>query len=86
MQKISVWPLRSIWSKRGHVFQRIKNSTLVLHKIPKGTFIPSLVEIWPSCFREEEFWKVVHDDDGCQVLTIAHLALRASWAEKLLHL
>jgi len=68
----------------GHIFLRIKN--------PNDWFVQATLRnnytnfhwILPSSFRGEDFWKNVNDDDndGCQVMAIAHMAHTARWAKK----
>ena len=60
----------SIFSNSCHVFQRIKIPTSVLCRIPKETFIPSLVLIGQVESEEKSFQKIVNN----QVMEIANMA------------
>ena len=57
-------------------FDRSKIPTSVLCRIPQGTFIPNLFPIGLVVSEEKSFEKIVNDDDddGRQVMAIAHMA------------
>ena len=64
MRKTTVWPLCSIFSNDGHVFQRIKNPHISsMHDTPRNIHT-KFGSNWSSSFRGEEFWKIVNDEDG----------------------
>ena len=63
-------------------FNGSKISTPVLCRIPQGTFIPSLFQIGQVVPKEKSFEKLLTmtDDDGCQVMAIAHMSFGwVSW-------
>ena len=49
--------------------------TSFLCKIPQETFIPCLVAIGQVVSEEKSFEKKVNDNDGPQVMAIAHMAI-----------
>ena len=76
----------SIFSNSGHVGwctaspdTILKLDTLVMIQTKFGFH-------WSSTFRGEDFWKSLRrttdDDDGCQVMGIAHMTLWVRWAKK----
>ena len=71
MQKTTVWPLCSIFNNGGHVFRRIKNPHICSMQDTLNTFTPTLVPIGQVA---SEFWTIVNDNDGRQLILKAHLA------------
>ena len=63
-----------VFSNGSHVFQWIKNPHLSsMQNTPRNTHT-KFGSNWSSGIRENEFWKIVNDDDGHQVMAIAHMA------------
>ena len=56
-------------------FKGTKIPSLVLCRIPQGTFIPSWVSIGQVVSEEKSFEKNVNNDDRHQVMAIAHMAI-----------
>ena len=76
LQKTVVWLLCSNLVMMAMFFDKSKNPTSVLCKIPQETLIQMFDCNLSSSFRGKEFWKIVNNDDnGHQVMAIAHLAL-----------
>ena len=80
----------SIFSNSGHVGwctaspdTILKLDTLVMIQTKFGFH-------WSSTFRGEDFWKSLRrttdDDDGRQVMRIAHVTLWVRWAKNIIHL
>ena len=71
--------LYSIFSNSGHDFRRIKNPhTSSVHNTPRNIHL-EFGSNWSSSVRGEEFWKIIltiRDDDGYQMMEIAHMAFR----------
>ena len=74
MRKITVWPLYSIFSNSGHVFWQIKNLYISSMQETLGNIHTKFGFNWLISVRGEEFWKIVNDDNGRQVIAIAHMA------------
>ena len=77
MQKTTAWPLHSIFSNGGHIFQRTLNPHKISMQDTPRNIHTKFNSNWSSSFSEEEFWKIVNDDDddGHQVMTIVQMAL-----------
>ena len=75
-----------IFSNSGHVgwYTASPGTALKLHTL---VMIPTNFGFhWSSTFRGEDFWKSLRrttdDDDGRQVMAIAHMTLWVRWAKK----
>ena len=59
----------------GRVFRRIKNPHFNSMQDIQRNIRTKSDSSWASGVREEEFWKIANDDDdGRQVMAIAHMA------------
>ena len=63
MRKTTVWPLCSIISNGGHVFQEVKNHHTTSKQDKPRNIQTKFGSNWTSSVRGEEFWTNVNDDD-----------------------
>ena len=77
MQKTTVWPVSSIFSHSGHVFQQVKNPHISSMQNTPRIIQTKFGSNWSSSVRGEEFWKIVNNDNGCQVMAMAHMAWKS---------
>ena len=78
MRKTTVWPLCSIFSNHGHVFQWIKNPHISSMQVTLRNIHTKFGSNWSSSF--EKLLTTMDDDDkqrnddGHQVIAIVHVA------------